>query len=1027
MKLEDLKTGIMIEGPQWNRPVTLERFESVGNKIKVTIRRDDGSVGTVRVNLKDIEIHHTQHGIPWRVKAAVDILRHKHAQGGGADYGEMDPLPHQIQSIYHITGQYDDIRFLLADEPGAGKTAVASSIIREMQLQGRADRTLIVVPAHLKYQWKAELKRFAGLKGYIVEGGSVDQSNPWPIDEHDILITSIDYARGEKNLPALTRMEFDLAVVDEAHHMNSSGKNVSKRYRVGEALSHISKHILFLTATPHRGKPENFQRLLKLLNPELFPDGLSPEEVAVRKEPMFLRHLKTEMTDMEGRPIFPERSVRSLKYEMSGPENDMYRMVSNYVRIQHQRLVRQGERLAPFVLLLIQKRMASSTYALQKTLERRRDKLKDYLERGVFPSPVLEYVEADDGYDEDDPEHEKRDDELSGISASRTPEELRAEITELDDLVDAADQAATTKPDRKLEKLLGIVKNLGDGKLLVFSEYLDTIQYLERNIGEQVCRIDGKMKQQQRDVAVQEFRDTYRIMLATDAAREGMNMQFCNTMVNYDLPWSPIVLEQRMGRLHRYGQKKDVMIHNMIANNTIEGNVLERLSDKIAEIQKQYKAVDVIGTILSEVNMKDIMVESIAGNVSDGISERMQHIGKKVQWEQEILKRTPVDRNAAHRTKEEIAAKRVDGKHLERMMQTIFGGLGGRIKSTKIKTTLQVPPELRSGPFRRKAESFDAPVQEALARGTKAYKHIESWVLSNCMQDLRSGSVLAGNHTGHIVFHTTELKDRAGKTVEVLMQAHHIGTDDTIQSVHPDVLHELDDAGGDPGPKPNMNDVTEAALNDAESRSNRLNDEKRQYWRSRSSVMNIDSELNRLRRAKGDVRMGSAQWKKMEEEIGRLESRQQDMQRRISTDKIYPEEPKVVGWVKVVRRKDTLDTEMRGMNRSMDIERGEGWMPEDVSNKRGLGYDILSKHPNGGVRHIEVKARCSFTGVQLTPNEEKARLNDPNYIIHIHVVDGQECHTHIVKNPAELKTKRETVFTVPNSEIDRCSVEYLED
>ena len=1024
MKFEDLKPGIIIEGPQWDGQVTLEQFENMGGYVKLTIRRDDNSRSTVRVNLEHITIHRTQHGTPWRVRAAVDMLRHKYAGGSGADYDEMDPLPHQIQSIYHITGQYDDIRFLLADEPGAGKTAVAASIIREMQLQGRTDRTLIVTPAHLKYQWKEELKRFVGLKSYVIEGSTVDPSDPWPND-HNILITSVDYAKRDKRLDTLKHTDFDLVVVDEAHHMNSSGKTVSARYKLGRVLTERTKHMIFLTATPHRGKPENFRLLLNLLKPELFPDGMTPEEVAVRKEPMFLRHLKTDMTDMDGRPIFKARTVQSLKYEMSMPEQGMYRMVSNYVRVQHQLLVQQGERLAPFVLLLIQKRMASSTHSLQKTLERRRKKLKDALDTGVLPTTTLDPGELDDDYeDEDDPEHEMRDDELSGITASRTSEELEAEITQLDDLIEAASEAATTKPDKKLEKLLDIVNSLGDDKLLVFSEYTDTIQYLENHIGEKTCRIDGKMKQEQRDRAVQEFRDTYRIMLATDAAREGMNMQFCNVMVNYDLPWSPIVLEQRMGRLHRYGQEKDVMIHNMIADNTIEGDVLERLSDKIIEIQKQYKAVDVIGTILSEVNMEDIMIESIKGRTAAGVDDQVQQARERLEWAQKMLEHTPVDRDAALRAKEEVNAKHVDGEYLKKMMYYIFEGLGGKIKSTDTKTTLQVPDELRGGPFRRKSEPLAGPIQQALSRGTKYYKHIQDWVMSHCKGDLRGGSVFAGRYPGHIVFHTTELKDRSGKTVETLVQAHHIGTDDTVQPVHPDILNELEDVGGDAGNKPTIRDV---AYDDAQMRANQLNEDERKYWRHKIETMDIGSGLDKLRRDMGEVMNGTPEWREMDEKKKRLEEWQDTMERRADTDKLHVEEPVLVGWVKVVLHKDTQDTEIRGMNRSMDMERRDGFIPEDVSNKRGIGYDILSRHPDGRVRHIEVKARCSFTPVQLTPNEEKARLNDPNYMLHIHVIDGQDCHTRIIQNPAELKTKRETMFKAPNSEIDRLGVVYNEE
>ncbi|MYC78888.1 MAG: DEAD/DEAH box helicase [Cenarchaeum sp. SB0661_bin_35] len=1027
MKFEELKTGIMIEGTKWDGQVTLEQFENKGEYIKLTIRRDDGSKSIVREKLEDIHIHHTEYGTPWRTRAAVDMLRHKHAKGSGEEYGEMDPLPHQIQSIYHITSQYDDIRFLLADEPGAGKTAVASSIIRELQLQGRANRTLIVTPAHLKYQWKEELKRFVGLKSYIIEGGTVDQADPWP-DDRDILVTSIDYAKGDTKLATLKHTDFDLVVVDEAHHMNSSGKNVSKRYRVGEALSDISTHMLFLTATPHRGKPENFQRLLKLLRPDLFPDGLTPEEVAVRKESMFLRHLKTEMVDMEGNPIFKSRTIKSLKYEMSKPEQDMYRMVSNYVRIQHQKLVEMGERLAPFVLLLIQKRMASSTHSLQKTLERRRGRLQDALDSGVLLHNTSEYRELsdrgldDEDEDEDDPEHERRDDVLSGITASHTPEQLEEEIAELDELIELADQAATTKPDKKLEKLRDIMDNLGEDKLLIFSEFKDTINYLEDNIGEKTCRIDGDMKQEQRDRAVQEFRDTYRIMLATDAAREGMNMQFCNVMVNYDLPWSPIVLEQRMGRLHRYGQEKDVTIHNMIADNTIEGDVLERLSEKIMEIQKQYKAVDVIGTILSEVNMKDIMVESIKGGAATGMDGVSKIMGGFEQV-QKMMKHTPVDLEAALRKKEEIKVKHVDGEYLKRMMYTIFEGLGRRIKSTDKKTTLQVPDELRGMQFRRKHESFNMPVDQLLSRGTKKYKHIEDWVLDNCRVDLQGGSVFAGRHTGHIVFHTTELNDRVGKTAEVLVHAHHITTDGIIESVHPDILGELEDVGGDAGDKPAVN-VGDAAYEDAQMRVDRLNEEEKEFWRRRGETTDIDSVLERLRDDMSEVMNGTTEWNKMDEKRKRLEERQDDMERRATTDKLHVEEPVLMGWVKVIPNKDTQDTDTRGMNRSMEIERMEGWIPEDVSNKRGSGRDITSRHPDGRERHIEVKSRCAFTEIDFTENEEKARLNDPDYMVDVHIIEGEKHDTFRIYEPAKLKTKKKVSYGVSISEIKCLGVVY---
>ncbi|MYG32493.1 MAG: DEAD/DEAH box helicase [Cenarchaeum sp. SB0677_bin_16] len=1031
MKFEDLKPGIMLEGIL-DKPVTLELCAPQGDRIKLIYVRDDGDMGYALLShteLNDIHLHHTPHGTPWRAKAAVEMLRHKYAQGGKISHGEMDPLPHQIQSIFHITNQYGDVRFMLADEPGAGKTAVASSIILEMQLQGRAHNVLIVVPANLKYQWREELKRFVGLKGYVVESGSVHKSNPWPLDDHNILITSIDYAKREENREALKHTQFDLVVVDEAHHMNSSGKNVSVRYRLGEILSKVSTHLLFLTATPHRGKPENFRLLLKLLDDIQFDGDLTPEEVSARKTPFFMRHLKHEMTDMEGRQIFTKRHIHSLAYEMSPPEKDMYKMVSNYVRTQHRRLVSQGERLAPFVLLLIQKRMASSTHALQKTLENRRGRLQYHLESGKSDEDRPEWDDDawEGDYDEDDPEYERRAEILSGITASRTPEELREEIAELDDLIGAADEAATTKPDRKLEKVYELIDGLED-KLLIFSEYTDTIDYLQdnlqENLGETICRIDGNMKQEERDKAVQNFRDKHRIMVASDAAREGMNMQFCNVMVNYDLPWSPIVLEQRMGRLHRYGQKKDVFIHNMVAVGTIEGNVLERLREKIEEIQTQYDTVDIIGTILSEVNMNDIMVEAIGERTLTNVDVHMLDARKQVELTASMLENTPVSLEGARRTQKEVEEKHVDGEYLVRMLCTVFEGLGGRFSPNN--TRLKIPDELRSkSVFPNKEIRSEGPLINTLTRGTKYYKHIESWITQNCMSDLRGGSVFGGKNTGYIVFHTTELKNPVGKTVEVLVHAHHIDGGNTIQAIHPDVLYDLEEVGGDPGSKPDTDRITGIASDEAQERADSLNARSEESWDKLVKIRNSANNLDKWEEEKGNFEFGAPERKEIEEKIRQFKISQRNMRERAKTDHLYAEGPRMIGWVKVVRNKETQDTEIRGMNRSMEMERKDGFIPYDVSNKHdGRGYDILSKHPDGRERHIEVKARCSFTGVEFTRNEENARLNDPNCILHSHVIDGDECHTRIIEDPSKLKTKREIVFTVPISELNRFGEVY---
>ena len=689
----------------------------------------------------------------------------------------------------------------------------------------------------------------------------------------------------ENNHETLKRMKFDLVVVDEAHHMNSSGKKASVRYKLGMTLSKITTHLLFLTATPHRGKPNNFRLLLKLLDETQFAENLTPEEVATRKTQYFLRHLKTDMTDMDGNQIFPKRRIRSLEYRMSKPEKVMYDLVSNYVGEQSRLLENMGERFAPFVLMLIQRRMASSTHALQKTLEHRRQKLKDKFEGKSEPDTHHIPPEPDD---ELDPEHERWNDMLTGISASRTPEELEVEIKQLDGLVDAAYQTANTKPDRKLEKLLDIINRLDGKKLLIFSEFTDTLDYLEGNLDVQTCRIDGNMKQEQRDTAVQEFRDSHNIMLATDAAREGINLQFCHIMVNYDLPWSPIVLEQRMGRLHRYGQKEDVEIHNMVAADTIERDVLERLSDKIEKIQEQYQSVDVIGAILPEVDINQIMKERIMGRATADMEQDIEQTKEMLEVAKKMLDSTSVDRDAARRKQDQILAKHVDGKYLERMMHTIFEGLGGRLTSTK----LRVPDELRHI-FRKKWIRIDATT---LARGTKYYKMMEEWVMNNCMADLRGGSVFIGDDPGHIIFHTTELKNIAGDINEVLVQAHYVADGGKKQRIHPDTLYTLEDVGGDPGKKPDTYSITGIANDEAQARADEINDEKQKFWERRIKQADDATKLQKLQDELGEMRMGTPERREMAARIERSKKSQQNMRERAESDRLYVEETEN-GWL----------------------------------------------------------------------------------------------------------------------------------
>ena len=521
--LTKLKPNTMIEGPMWNGPAT---FISAIPERGMLIIQHDGETKTV-------QIPSTNHGIrpaaargePWRTFVAVERLRHEYARNLGTS-GSADQLPHQLKTIYQVSGEPGRIRYLVADEPGGGKTVVASRIIQELSIQKQVRRALVVVPAMLKYQWQDELKRFVNMESLVIEGDVRGRANPWLSNDKPVLITSMDYAKQKTQMELLEQAEFDLVVVDEAHNLNATGKNVTGRYRLGELLGRISKHMLFLTATPHRGKPENFRLLLKLLEPDLFSNPkMTDEDVYHTKNRLFIRHTKDDMVNMKGDPLFLKRSVKSVKYKMSRTEQDMYDEVTDYVNRQYAiQMGLDANRIATFAVLIIQKRMASSTRALLESLKRRRQKLGDRLKEWDGP------VDDDATYDVDDmdeDEMEEAENEAAGYTIAQTADDLKNELGKLDGLIKLAEHTSKTKPDTKLERLISEIRGIGNDRLLIFSEYRDTLDYLQENIARMrredgsaydTCRIDGTMKMADREAAQEAFRTHSQIMLATDAA-----------------------------------------------------------------------------------------------------------------------------------------------------------------------------------------------------------------------------------------------------------------------------------------------------------------------------------------------------------------------------------------------------------------------------------------------------------------------------------------------------------------------------
>jgi len=585
-------------------------------KIQITSQQAYSFTGNAEALFLYLEAHRIRNAFQFDPLYAVNV-------------SQIAPLPHQIEAVYHFIIRNPRIRFLLADDPGAGKTIMSGLLIKELKYRGLIDRILIVVPGHLKDQWLRELKEKFQERFDIVDRHIMTAS--WGRDifkEKNQVIISMDFAKQDDVKFALKDSTWDLCIIDEAHKLSAYkyGEKINKtqRYTFGELLSPLSNFLLFLTATPHRGDPENFRLLLDLLEPSFFADtAMLAESIHNKDNPLFLRRLKEDLKDFDGAPIFPPRTVETIKYALCNDEQILYNEVTEYVQKYFNKALEKDKRNVTFALTILQRRLASSVRAIRKSLERRHDRLKDLYEKGQILASEQTGYEEEFLEDLEEKERWKKEEELlEKLTSADTLDELNEEIKKLESLVAYAREVEKKEVETKLTELRKVIEsqNLSqsDIKLLIFTESKDTLEYLVEKLrkwGFTVAYIHGGMNLEARIKAENDFRNQAQIMVSTEAGGEGINLQFCWLMVNYDIPWNPNRLEQRMGRVHRYGQRHEVHIFNLVAVTTREGRILERLFEKLARIREHLgsdRVFDVIGEVLVGKNLKDLILDAIA-------------------------------------------------------------------------------------------------------------------------------------------------------------------------------------------------------------------------------------------------------------------------------------------------------------------------------------------------------------------------------------------------------------------------------
>ena len=569
----------------------------------------------------------------------------------------VDPLPHQLEAVYDYLLRSPRIRFLLADDPGAGKTIMAGLLIKELKIRGLVKRILIVTPANLSFQWQREMKdkfreNFEVIRGDVLRANY--GANPW--QERDQLVTSVSWvSRIPDARESLLRSHWDLVIVDEAHRMSASDEeHKTLAYQLGEELSTRTDHYLLMTATPHKGDPENFCLFLELLDRDVYGDVKSLEEAMKRNSaPFYLRRIKEALVQFpdpdtgEVKKIFTNREVQTVEFRIDADEWDFYIALTSYVEDQSIKAAAAESavgRVLGFTMAMLQRRFASSIRAARRSLERMRDKRQKILDdpEGYRQQQIDRRVPDDfDELPED--EQEEILDKLEEVVASVDPTALKAEIIDLTRLVDQAIELEQREIESKLTKLREVLTNHGifkdpEMKLLVFTEHKDTLDYLVGKLRDwnlTVTQIHGGMKIGDRDEpgtriqAEREFRDEAQVLVATEAAGEGINLQFCRFMINYDIPWNPVRLEQRMGRIHRYGQEHDCLILNFVAINTREGRVLQRLHQRLVEIRNELgtdQVFDVVGQIFPSNTLERLVRDMYAKRIDEtAIQDRIVH------------------------------------------------------------------------------------------------------------------------------------------------------------------------------------------------------------------------------------------------------------------------------------------------------------------------------------------------------------------------------------------------------------------
>jgi SNF2 family DNA or RNA helicase len=785
-KLEDLLPNAAVRGILPDSLVTVVTVQWFGSQaLELTYKSPAGKVANELLYRDDeSRVEVVEHGRPWSFDGDGSLFRlvseahrirlaHLFDPVLAVHTSMVDPLPHQITAVYETMLPRHPLRFLLADDPGAGKTIMAGLLIKELIARGDLQRCLVVCPGSLAEQWQDELYRRFHLPFEILTNDKLEaaRTGNWFLESKLVIARLDKLSRNEDVQEKLKAPDcrWDLIVCDEAHKMSATvfGGEIkyTKRYRLGQLLSTLTRHFLLMTATPHNGKEEDFQLFMALLDGDRFEgrfrDGVHTSDVS----DLMRRMVKEGLVKFDGKPLFPERIAYTVPYRLSDAEAQLYKAVTEYVREEFNRAdALQNDKRAGtvgFALTILQRRLASSPEAIYQSLRRRRERLEarlremELLQRGTTEAqapaataPALDDEDVEDLEEAPDNEVEAAEEEiLDQATAARTIVELKVEIEtlkRLESLALAVHRGGLDRKWRELANLLSVIFTppttpgkvaeerapFGSGpipppipsprqKLVIFTEHRDTLNYLRERITTLLGREDslviihGGIGREDRMKAQESFRHdpVVQVLLATDAAGEGINLQRAHLMVNYDLPWNPNRIEQRFGRIHRIGQTEVCHLWNLVAEGTREGEVYLTLLRKLEDARKALggKVFDTLGKVMFEGKpLRDLLIDAIRygdqpevrARLAQVVTDAFDPVHLRELLEERALAHDVMDSSRVQHIREEMEraeARRLQPHYIESFFLEAFQRLGGMVKQREPRRyeVTHVPAQVR--------------------------------------------------------------------------------------------------------------------------------------------------------------------------------------------------------------------------------------------------------------------------------------------------------------------------------------------